>query len=447
MTEDKKSRVKPSEKKRSKLAIAVKILLPILFIAVGAVAWDYFKSSKVKVKRKPRKPPMTAVKTIQAQPGSFHAWVDAMGTVTPEKEITLKSKISGEVVAVSDRFVHGGVVKKGERLLQVDDTDYRIAVKKAQIILDKALAGLELEKGSQEIAREEFQMMNRAEMRINGSDAKIEAGSLALREPQLKQAQAEVANAKADLEKARLNLSRTKIVAPFNALILEKKIDAGGVISTQDVLAVLVDVNHYKIEAKVPQDKLAAILQKAENSAEAIIQSNYSNQTWQGKMVRTTGKVVENTRMAGVIIQVPDPLNLTGKSKPGTVMQNRKLQLLLNDHVNIKIKGPEMKQVFSLARQLIRENNTVWIFTSGTLDIRTVEIVWKDDTHVFVRNGIEKGEHIITTDLPVAVSGMKLALASGKKPGRKMGKVPAKEPGKGQQKRPGKGSEKGPEQS
>ena len=381
------------------MKLIVKILLPLCFIMAGAAGWNYFKSKEPEVKRKPPGTQTAVVKTIVMKKGNYPTWVYAMGTVMPYRQIMLKSKLAGEVISVSKKFVQGGVMKKGEVLLKLDDSDYKIEIQKARSALDKVLANLAIEKGSQLIAKEELKLINKA------SPDKVTATDLSLRKPQLTQAEAGVANARADLEKAELNLSRTKVYLPFNALILEKNVDSGSIVNAQGSLASIVDVDRYKIEALVPQDRLAFFGTDWMSNADAFIISNYSNQTWQGKVFGTTGKITNKSQMAGVIILVPDPLGL--KIKGG------RPQLMLDDHVSVKIRGPILENLFSLPRSAVRDHNRVWVYNSGILEIRKIKPVWKEESVIYVKNNIHTGDRVIISDLPVAVNGLLLQLAHG----------------------------------
>ncbi len=381
------------------MKLLIKIILPLCLIVAGATGWHYFKSKEPEIKRKPPGQQAVVVKTIVMEKGNYPTWVNAMGTVMPDRQITLKSKLAGEIISVSRKFVQGGVMKKGEMLLKLDDSDYKIELQKARSALDKALAYLAIEKGSQLIAKEELKLINKA------SPGEIKATDLALRKPQLTQANAEVANARADLEKAELNLSRTKVYLPFNALILEKHVDSGSLVTTQGALASIVDVDRYKVEALVPQDRLALFGTGQMSNADAFINSNYSNETWKGKVSGTTGKITPESRMAGVIILVPDPFGL--KIKGG------RPQLLLGCHVNVRIRGPILENLFSLPRFAVRDHNTVWVYNSGILEIRKIKPVWKEESVIYVKTGINTGDRVITSDLPVAVNGLALQLAPG----------------------------------
>ncbi len=386
-----------SEKQQTKSNSILRTVLPVLLIIMGLAGGYYYKSSRPEIKRKPPVKSAVVVETIEIKPGDYQGAVQVMGTVIPEKEVVLKAKVSGEVVFISPEFVVGGRVKKGELLITLEDADYRIEVGKAQSALDKALSDLAIEQGSQMIAKEELKLINEA------SGETISATDLALRKPQLAQVKAGVKSARADLEKAKLNLSRTQVFVPFNALVIEKNVEKGSLVTSQGALCTLVDVDIFNVEAQVPPDRLAAFRADETFGSRAFIYSGYSDQTWEGKAVRTTGKMSDKSRMAGVLIEVPDPLGL---KKEESV-----LPLLLEDHVSVRIMGNIFKNVFELPRNLVHEDQTVWLYADGSLNIRKVEVVWKEDGRVFISSGIEAGDKIITSDLPAPVNGMRLQAA------------------------------------
>ncbi len=393
--------MKMSDRKKggSRLGLLIRIILPLCLILAGVWGFNYFKSSQVKIKRKPPQRQAAMVETIAVQPGDYQTWVNVMGTVMPDSQIILKSRVSGEVVSVSESFVQGGLIKKGETLIRLDDADYLIQVQKAESAVDKVLSDLAIEKGSQLIAKEELKLINQA------TEEEIKSTDLALRKPQLVQANAALESARADLEQARLNLARTQILAPFNALVLEKNVNSGSLVTAQGTIATLVDVDNYKVEALVPPDRLARIRVHETGGSEAVIQSQYSEHTWQGQVVRTTGKMADKSRMAGVIILVPDPLGLT--------RNETSVQLLLDDYVGVRIKGQRLENVFAIPRSILRDGNTLWVFQDGVLEIRQIDLVWKEDGRVFVGAGLSPGDRVITSDLPAPVKGMALQKASG----------------------------------
>ena len=170
--------------------------------------------------------------------------------MVPARQITLRARVSGHIAALAANFTPGGLLKKGQDALDLDPEDYRLAVRQAESTLAEAQAALDLEMGQQRVAKAQLDMLAEASEALEGDT------SLALREPQLAQARAAVANAAAALDQARLNLERTRVRAPFNALVTARSVDVGSEIGTSDTLATLVGTDEYWVQAAVPLDKL-----------------------------------------------------------------------------------------------------------------------------------------------------------------------------------------------
>jgi len=376
----------------------LKIILPVCLIALGGAGFWFYKSKAVKFERKPAEKTAPVVDVMKVNPDRFIAQIRAMGTVQPDREVVIKSQVAGTVIQVAPEFVQGGLISKGQTMVRIDPADYKLAVNKAQNALAQAQADYEIEKGQQLVAKEELKLM--ARMSPNG----IRETSLVLRKPQLEQARAVVASAESDLEAARLDLERTRISAPFHALVLSKAVDAGAMTAAQGTLATLVDVTCYQVEVQVPLDRLDRIRVHETQGSPARIRSLYAGREWEGRVVRTTGAVTEQSRMAGVIIRVDDPLGLgSARGRPA---------MLLDDHVEAVIEGQAFDNVFSLPRNLVQEDSTLWIYNDGRLEIRKVAPVWIENDRVFIHSGLSPGDLVISSDLSAPVPGMALTLAS-----------------------------------
>jgi len=83
--------------------------------------------------------------------------------------------------------------------------------------------------------------------------------------------------------------------------------------------------------------------------------------------------------------------------------------MLLGSYVSVRIEGNKLKDVFAVPRTAFRDNGRVWVLADdGTLDIRTVAPVWKDEESIVIKEGLAPGEHIVMSDLAAPVQGMLL---------------------------------------
>lgn len=386
--------------------IALRIFIAVLIVVIGIGAFIFFNKTKPKVKkvRPERQPPR--VEIINAEISSREVIVSALGTVTAEKDIELKSRLSGEVVMVSPEFIPGGLFRKGEVILKIDPADYTLEVKRMESLLSSAQATYDIEMGYQDVAREELTLMEMA------TGKKVEENDLALRKPQLDQAKAQLETARVNLEVARLNLARTTIRAPFNGMIQSVSVDLGTQVGQQSKLADFTGTDTYRIEASIPVHTLDWIkLPDADNETGSRVEvttryerGNYSYKH-SGDVVRLTGSLSEQSRMATVLVNVSDPLGLSGKDKIQP--------LILGSYVSLEITGKKAENIYRIPRKALRENDSVWLFQDGRLHIQPIGIAWKDENSIFVNTGIKTGDAVIVSNLSSPVEKMKLMRQGG----------------------------------
>jgi len=382
-----------TNKSAKTIRVIFKTLLFFALIALGAALFFHFVQNRPEVKKqRQRDVKQVYVETRPIEKTDATLTVDAMGTVSPKREITLKPSVSGTVTRVGKHFHPGGIVREGDLLVTIEETDYRIAVKKAESALQQAKADLEQERGQQESARKELQYYEKS-----GMD-RVTDKALVLRKPQLKKAQARVSAAEADLEQAKVNLSRTRIKAPFHAIITKTSVNLGAYVSSQQEFAVLHGTDTYWIKASMPPDKLDALERLGSGPAKAVITSQTRNYQWTGRVKGPTGRTLEKSRMAEILVEVDDPLGLETDAPA----------LLSDEYVSLELLAAERRDVIAVARKHVRDNHTVWILKDGRLDIRRIDPFWKNTETVLVDKGLSVGEHLITSDLSIPVQGMPL---------------------------------------
>jgi RND family efflux transporter MFP subunit len=366
-----------------------------LILIVGIVMAMIIFASEPDAKREgaTRKTAML-VQTSPVTKGEHAARIDVLGTVIPAREIELAPRVSGEITMCHVSFTPGGYVPAGQVLLKIDPADYEVAVSLAKSDLARARAEFKMESGRQEIARQDFKLL---EDRVPDFDE-----SLVLRKPQLEIADAAVKAAEAALERAKLDLERTEIKAPFDALVTKRLVNTGSQVSPGMALATLVDVSEYWIKTTVPLaqvDRLDLPLEAGKSQASAVISHEGM---WPNSLSRTgtlyalTGELAESTRMAELLISLPDPL--------AQKKEHRHLpRLVLGTYVNVELMTRPMTNVIELTRDVIRKGNTVWVMKDNKLDIRKVSIAFANKEFAYISDGLEDGDKVVITHLSKVV--------------------------------------------
>ncbi|WP_309399282.1 efflux RND transporter periplasmic adaptor subunit [Cerasicoccus maritimus] len=375
----------------------------VAIIGVCAAVCVVLIETGPKATRKPPAPMQANVKVRPLERTNEQIIVSAMGSVIPMRSISLSSQVSGEVTELGPDFSEGNHIAKGQFIVKIDDRDYQTALASAQATLDSVMSDMAIEAGNQTIAKREWELIQEAS-EVAGVDS-----SLALRQPQLKYAEAQVSMAQAALEQAQTDLARTRITAPFNAIVLEKGVDLGSYVSPQSEVASLAGTDTYWIRAAVPKSQLQWLTVPAsdqDTGSTARVYPTASKSEFRiGKIISLLGDLDPDGRMARVIIAIDDPLSLKAENAGQP-------PLLLGDYLRVEILGREMNDIYSLPREAFRDGGRVWLAAANDqLEIRPITPVWQGDEFVIVDQGLADGERLVLSNLAMPTPGLSLVVA------------------------------------
>jgi multidrug efflux pump subunit AcrA (membrane-fusion protein) len=349
---------------------------------------------------------LVEVETMHTQ--DYPIVIETLGQVKPAVEVSLRSQVSGTIINTTPAFTPGKVVSSGEVLIQIDPKDYELALQKQEALYQQAQASYAIEQGQQQIAQNELSLL----FEVTGQ--KPEDTTLALRAPQLAQVEAALENARVDLDMARLDVQRTTISAPFDALITERLVGIGDNISTQDKLSTLVATDRYWVTLAVPLQQLTQLQLPKKRiyqpgvsprviEAEVLLQG--TNHRRKAYVLGTTGVVNEDSRLAEILVAIPDPLLLKGKAQhKQETMEHSTFSL--GDYVKVLLPGKRIKNGIRLPLAWLREGNAVWLMVDGTLKRKKLTPVYQDQKYAYFTQGLTTGDTIITSELVLVVDGM-----------------------------------------
>ena len=355
----------------------------VLLGGAGLIVW-WINSTEPRAQRSGATRQSAALVEVEVvERSDYRPRLTVLGRVRPAREVTLSPRVGGAVVEVADDLLPGGRVEAGQVLLRIDPAEYEAERAMRQSELRQARADLALEEGRQRVARQDFELLR--------DSVEADQRSLALREPQLESARAQVESAEAMLRQAELDLEQIDVKAPFAAQVMSREVDLGSRVSPGEALVQLVGVERYWVIASVPTGQLqwVAFGEGGDGGSAVEIASPGrwpEGQTRRGQVDRLIGTVDEQTRLARVLITVPDPL---GEGP----------RLILDTIVEATIEGRPIPDVFRLDRQNLRAGQTVWVNHNDQLEVHPVEVVFSDDQYVYVRGKLETGDRVVTTNL------------------------------------------------
>ncbi len=374
------------------------IFLTITLSAIGVLGLIALTASKPELKTQKPTRPIPVVRTVQVRTGEQAVRVAGSGTVRPLQEINLVPQVGGKVVFVAASLVNGGNFKAGDILLRLEAADYQLAVTSLKAKIKDAESKL--------LQAEEEASASREEWRIHSGRGNSTPPPLAAREPQLEAARAVLEANKADLEKALLNLARTEIRAPFNGRVGIENVDEGQYVSPGQTLASLFSTDAAEVVVPLEDKQLAwfhvpGFTAGEGEGAQAVVRARLGgvDSVWPGRVVRAEGKISEKTRMVNVVVRIDQPYS-------------RKPPLAMGLYVEIEIEGRNLSSAALAPRPALRADNIVWVVDNeGFLHFRKVEVARFQGEDILLASGLEDGDMVVVSPLPMVTDGMKVRLS------------------------------------
>ncbi|MAD20280.1 MAG: hypothetical protein CMJ52_08925 [Planctomycetaceae bacterium] len=392
------------------LVALLRVVVPLLFLGASIYGATLMLQRKPEPARAEVESVTTLVETIVPEPRADVAEIIAYGTIEPNRVLTVQSQVGGLVVGLNEALQPGGLVRAGERLLEIDPRDYELAVRQRQADVANATVALRLETARGLVAQREWDLLGDS---VETSEVGRE---LARRVPQRVEKEVMLEAAESRLEAAQLALERTTVEAPFNGLVRQDEVEIGQVVSPQSRIATIVGTDRFDVLVSVPLDRLDWLRIDPEdpesNSPARIILELGDGRRIErtGRVDRLLGEVERAGRLARVRILVEDPLGLgTGGSLEDPVDP-----LLLGSYVRVEIEGPSVEDVVELPRAVVRNNRSIWVMDADRrLRFRDIEVIVGRPDTVLGRVALQPGDEIVSSPLPVAIPGMPLERLGG----------------------------------
>ena len=405
----------------------LKVLLPILILAIGCAAFLFLVSTRDPPQRAERVYAGPLVEAIAAPTQKVQIIVEGRGTVRPDAQIDLVPQVSGIVVWKTPEFEPGGAFAKGELLFRIDPRDYQLAAEQAEAQVAQARYQLELAREETTIAQQEWERIRSAGQ---------EPTDLVLRKPQLRAAEANLQSAEARLAETELRHGRTKVYAPFAGRVRTARVDVGQHLNAGQAIAQLYSIEKAEIVVPVPDEDLGwftlplpvEIADASEHTGDAIYDLNAEGghrpyafaregasavingsfaghrHQWGGRVVRTEGELDPQSRMARLVIEVESPYGGIAEGIP---------PLTVGMFVDVAIAGREVEGVRVLPRAALRQDDQIWIVgRDSKLRVRKAQVVRAMKEEILAYVDMAEEDRIIVSQLSGATDGMQVRLAN-----------------------------------
>jgi multidrug efflux system membrane fusion protein len=349
-------------------------LLLAVFVLLGATAAFVLQNRSDGRPPERTESPAIAVTAAAAVQKTVPVQLTAIGTVESCASVSIKSRISGQLVEV--HFKEGQDVSQGDLLFTIDPRPYEVALKEAQARLarDKVLtekAQIDARRYA-DLAGKDFVSRDKSEQ--------FRANAAALK--------ATVEGDKASVENARLQLSYCYIRAPFSGRTGSLLVDEGAQIKANDDRG-LVDITQIApiyVSFSLPQQDLGRIQQRMQQATlpvAALLPGNKVHSE-QGSLTFLDNRVSSDT---GTIMLKATFANRDRRLWPGQFV----------DVVLTLTTRPDSTVVPSEAVQTGQQGLFVFIIKPDmTVESRPVAVAMTLGSETVIDNGVSVGEQVVT---------------------------------------------------
>ncbi len=335
----------------SKLTAARKPLLGVVGL-VALMVWSAGgcgeKVTPGTVPVAPGEPLPTGAVTLRVERVRAPGWVEVPATVESETKATLSAKIPAHVREVL--VGAGAVVTQGQDLIRLDDREI-----------------------AEQVAAAEAQL-RQAEAEARRTKALFD--SKAATEQQMLAAETAREGARAQLERARVMLSYTRIVAPMDGVVTDRRVEPGDLASPGMPLLAVYDPTRMRVEAAVPM-RLAERLTVGDELDVEFAQPAVCRR---GRISEIVSEIDPASRTQRVKVRLAEPEGL----KPGAFAR---LIVPTEPAERIRVPAAAVEQVGQL--------EYVRVVREGRVVRRLVRTGIRRDGQVEVLSGLDHGDVIV----------------------------------------------------
>jgi HlyD family secretion protein len=243
-------------------------------LMVGLVAVGMMRGGKSKVE---------SVQMAKVRVEDVTSRVRAPGKIEPKTQVKVSADIPGKVVKLAVQ--EGDRVRRGQLMLQLDDTQYRAAAAQAGAGLAAARGNLRDAESSFEVVRSNFARQRALFEQKLLSQAEWDQAQKAHESARIavQTAREEVARNAATLEAARDNLSKCRFVAPFDGVVSALNVEQGEIVITGTMnnpgtqILVVSDLSRMLVRADVDETDVVDLTlgQKAKITVDALPDTSF----------------------------------------------------------------------------------------------------------------------------------------------------------------------------
>jgi RND family efflux transporter MFP subunit len=403
---------KPSKKYQS-----ATILLLLFFTSCSSKNPKDDNADKINLQTSP-----VAVSTFKVQSEKINRTVELVGSLEGKREVTVSSEVAARVVAVQADL--GDMVQEGQPIVELDPTEYRLAVDRQQSALFQVLAQLGVRKENDPLPdASQTSIVRKAQADLTDAKANYERikalytkavesraandaaearyqasqANYAAAQDQVRNLLAQTDNLRTQLELAKKKLGDCTIRAPFAGTIKARLVEVGQYVREQTAAMSISTVNPLKLLASVPESWFPYI---APGIAAEIVVDAYAEH-FPCKISRISRAVDPQTRTFEIEALVD---NSRGKLRSGLFAR----AVVTTTKVDSVIRVPAAAVISFYGVQKI------YAVVNGQIQERVVSLGDRSGDFIEVTRGLNAGDQIVISELAGIHQGSRVQAKEGR---------------------------------
>jgi RND family efflux transporter MFP subunit len=331
------------------------------------------------------------IDVLAAQQAYVADLLEAVGTVRAAQTSDAASQMMGNIVEI--RAHEGDHVQRGQVLAVIDDAQPRATVDRAtaaDLAAKQQLVGADSDLALTESTLKRYQTLYERKSVSPQEFDEVKArqqAALARRD----MAKAGQAQAQAALNQARTSLDYTRIRAPFDGVVTEKKADSGTLASPGMPIFTVEDMRRYRLEVPVNENDLRYVRtgQQVSVAIDAL-----DNARLNGKVVQIVPSVDAASRTFLVKIDMPTDIHLRSGLFGRAQFTRGERQTLLIPRSAVVERG-QLQGIYVLDQNKVAS-------------LRYITLGKSSGAEVEVLAGLQEGERLVTKPGAVDLNGKRV---------------------------------------
>ncbi|WP_166825116.1 efflux RND transporter periplasmic adaptor subunit [Thalassoroseus pseudoceratinae] len=434
--------------------------LPVLVLLLGAGSLLVFGQRTEPETREPTGSSETAVETASAEliREPFPITID--GEAISYRSIKISAEVDGRVINLPKTSRGGRFVREGDLLLEIDPTDYQIAVDRLNAQVQQAahdldavavdIAGtqamVKLADEQLEIMRRDLKRAQQLYSRSAGSEREVDTArqaELAARNSHqtlqnqlaaLRKKEATLTSAKqiaeTQLRQAEADLKRTRITAPVSGTVVGELVNQGEFVRMGDPLIRISESARMEVKCnlKIPElkwiwlqdqagkqtssERVGNRLELPQVPVEVVFEVDGIQVVWDGVLSRYEGVGLDTrTRTVPCRVLVEHPEASRVEKGLDQIRQSviTPPALLSGMYVTVRIPITSPLPLLKLPITAYRPGGFVWVVRDGKLHILKVQLARTSEDFVLVEqreNGLQDGDAVVVSPLASVTEGL-----------------------------------------